>query len=182
MFERDRDRLTCAGHMASTDMALEIVRETMGLSLANETARYMFHDRVRPGSEPQSMHAREPVGGAAPKVVRDAVILMEANLEDPLPLEEIAEAVGLSQRQLERLFKRETGATPVGFYIDLRLDRARGMVTQTDMSMLEIGIASGFNAPGHFARAYKKRFGLSPGEDRISGRVPFQFRPLPARG
>lgn len=181
LFARDRDRLTCCGNMASADLALEIVRESAGLSLANETARYMFHERVRPGNESQAVDAREPVGGAAPKVVRDAVILMEANLEDPIPVEDVAEAVGLSQRQIERLFRRETGASPVRFYIDMRLDRARGMVTQTDMSILEISVACGFGSAEHFARAYKARFNLTPSEDRISGRVPFQFRPLPAR-
>lgn len=182
LFEWDRDRLTCCGGMAAADLALEVVRHTAGLELANEAARYIFHDRLRPGGESQVAHAREPVGSTTPKLLRDAVILMEANLEDPLPVEEIAGAVGLSQRQLERLFKRETGETPVRFYIDMRLDRARGMVTQTDMPMLEIAIACGFAAPGHFARAYKNRFGLVPKADRVSGRVPFQFRPLPARG
>ena len=180
LFVIDRDRLTCCGGAAASDMALEIIRLHTGMDAANAAARYIFHDRLRPGTEGQFPAHHEPVGYAAPTKLRDAIVLMERNLEDPLPLSIISEQTGLSNRQLQRLFASHTGVTPVRYYLEIRLDRARSMVTQTDMSMMEIAVACGFTSQEYFARVYKERFSLTPSEDRQEGRVPFQFRSFPS--
>ena len=180
LFVLDRDRLTCCGGMAATDMALEIIRLQQGLDLANAAGRYIFHERLRSGEEGQVPTTREPVGYAAPARLREAIILMERNLEQPLRIGEIVERLGLSQRQLERLFRRHTGVSPVRYYLDVRLDRARGLVTQTELPMVDIAVACGFGSAVQFSRTYKQRFGLVPSKDRVEGRVPFQFRSFPS--
>ena len=180
LFVIDNNRLTCCGGMASADLALEIIRLQHGIGLANASARYIFHDRLRPASEGQSPKHHQPVGYAAPAQLQQAIIQMERNLEDPLSMGEIARASGLSLRTLERLFRRHTGVSPVRYYQDVRLDRARGMITQTEMSVMEISVACGFSSPDYFSRIYKRRFGLTPSADRVEGRVPFQFRAYPA--
>ncbi len=180
MFVFDRDRLTCCGGLAAADMALEIIRLQQGIDLANAASRYIFHERLRSGSEGQLPAAQEPVDGAAPERLRDAIILMERNLEQPLRLPEIATSLGVSQRQLERLFHKYTGVSPVRYYVDVRLDRARGLVTQTEMPIVDVATGCGFGGAGQFARSYKQRFGVAPSVDRIEGRVPFQFRSFPS--
>ena len=105
---------------------------------------------------------------------------MERNLEHLLPIGAVARRVDLSQRQLERLFKRHTGVTPVRYYLDVRLDRARGLVTQTELPITDVAIACGFTGGAQFARAYKTRFNIIPSRDRVEGRVPFQFRSFPS--
>lgn len=104
---------------------------------------------------------------------------MEHNLETPLSLPDLCRQAGISQRQLDRLFRAHVGASPAQYYRDIRLDRARGLVTQTSMSMAQVAQASGFGSQDHFARAYKSRFGLPPSRDRVEGRVPFEFRAWP---
>ena len=104
---------------------------------------------------------------------------MEAHLETPLSIAGIAAAARVSQRQLNRLFDTYVGKTPSLYYRDIRLDRARGLVTQTDMALSQVALASGFASPVHFSRAYKERFGLPPRQDRVEGRVPFEFRAWP---
>ena len=121
-----------------------------------------------------------PIKGRPPHRLREAIVVMERNLEQPLKLPELARRLALSQRQLERLFQRHTGVTPLRYYVDVRLDRARGLVTQTEMQITEVAAACGFGSPIQFARAYKQRFGLPPSRDRIEGRVPFQFRSFPS--
>lgn len=180
LFVIEGNRLTCCGGMAAGDMALEIIRMQHGIDLANASARYIFHDRLRSSAEEQSPQHHEPVGYAAPYKLRQAIILMERHLETPRSLAAIATACGLSQRHMERLFREHTGVTPVRYYMDVRLDRARGMITQTEMSVLQVSVACGFASPEYFARVYRRRFGLTPREDRIAGRVPFQFRSYPA--
>ena len=176
----DANRLASCGGVASVDLALEVIRLHHGLELANAAGRYMFHERLRAGHEGQLPAQQEPTGYTAPQKLRAAIVLMESNLEQLLAIGEIAKSVGLSQRQMERLFNRHTGVSPVRYYLDVRLDRARGLVTQTDMSIFDVAVACGFTSGARFARAYRSRFGLPPSHDRIEGRVPFQFRSFPS--
>ena len=171
----DRNRLTCCGGLAAADLALELIRIHHGIDLANAAANYIFQDRLRSGEENQLSRNYQPVGYSIPKLLREAMVLMERNLEEPLRLAEIAQYLEISQRQLERLFKRYTGVTPIKYYINLRLDRARGLITQTEMSIVEIANACGFGTAEQFTRTYKKRFGIVPSIDRIEGRIPFSI-------
>ncbi|MEM7428231.1 MAG: GlxA family transcriptional regulator [Pseudomonadota bacterium] len=180
LFVFDRDRLTCCGGLAAADMALEIIRLQQGLELANAAGRYIFHDRLRAGDEGQLPEAREPVGYSAPPKLREAILIMERNLETPLRISEIAAQLDLSQRQLERLFRAHTGVSPVRYYVDVRLDRARGLVTQTELPISEVAVACGFGSAVQFTRTYRQRFGAPPSQDRVDGRVPFQFRSFPS--
>lgn len=175
----DGDRMTCCGGIAATDLALQILQEQKGAAIANAVARYIFHDRLRAPGERQEASGIEPLGATTPRRLREAIRLMGDHLEEPLSVPEIARRVGLSQRQLERLFAGNTGMSPISYYRDIRLDRARGLITQTDMPVLEVALACGFFSPEHFSRAYRLRFGIAPREDRVEGRIPFEFRAWP---
>ncbi len=179
LFVVDRDRLSSCGGMTTCDLTLEIIRLQHGIDLANAAAHYIFHERLRTSEEIQQSPSHEPVGYSAPKELRDAIILMERNLEEPLKIPEIANYLRISQRQLERLFKTYTSESPLQYYTNISLDRARGLVTQTEMPIAEIASACGFNSAEHFTRCYKKRFKIVPSNDRTEGRIPFQFRSYP---
>ena len=179
LFEFDGDRISCCGGAAATDFALHIVQGIHGNALANAAARYVFHSNMREIGTPQNPQFVEPLGAKVPEQVRIAIRAMEANLETPLPMGEICKAAEISQRQLNRLFSQYLRKTPQLYYRDIRLDRARGLVTQTSLAMSEIAFACGFSSQVHFSRAYKDRFGLPPVKDRIEGRVPFEFRAWP---
>ena len=105
---------------------------------------------------------------------------MESNVEEPLGPAEIAHHLSISQRRLERTFKKNTGVTPIRYYINIRLDRARGLITQTDMLISEVASACGFGTAEQFSRSYSSHFNISPSHDRIDGRIPFQFRSFPS--
>lgn len=174
-----RQVLTCAGGAASLDLALHILRDDHGEAMADAAARYLLHDRIRMPGELQNIGNRVPIGRTTPDGLRAAIRLMEAHLETPLPIPEIAEDIGISQRQLARLFKRHTGASPVQYYRNIRLDRGRSLITQTEMSILAIAIACGFESAEYFARAYRRRFQTTPRQDRVQGRIPFEYRAWP---
>ncbi len=175
LYAIDRTRLTSCGGVAAGDLSLDLVRRRFGANLANAVSRYIFHDRLRPATEAQVPSLQEPLGYSLPDWLRRAL----AAMEEPLPIAEIATAAGLSQRQLLRLFQDYTGVSPLRYYLDRRLDRARGMVTQTDLWMLEISVACGFSSPEYLTRCYRQRFSVTPSDDRILGRVPYQFRSFP---
>ena len=179
LFVVDGNRLTCCGGLAAVDLALHILRDLGGESLANATARYLFHHHVRGPEASQNPSNLEPFGQVTPGVVRRAIDLMEANLETPPSIPDICAQLNISQRHLGRLFKQYVRKTPVLYFRDIRLDRARGLVTQTEMKLSEVAVASGFASQVHFSRAYRARFGLPPKQDRIDGRVPFEFRAWP---
>ncbi len=175
----DRRRVTCSGGAASLDLALHLIQQSHGSALANSAARYVFAPPLRNHGAPQLPEVTEPLGNSVPQAVRDAIRVMEANLETPLPISDLCKQIGLSHRQLDRLFAQSVRKTPALYYRDIRLDRARGLVTQTQMAMAEIAVASGFSSQVHFSRAYSDRFGLPPSKDRIQGRIPFEFRAWP---
>ncbi|MFC3613361.1 GlxA family transcriptional regulator [Lutimaribacter marinistellae] len=175
----DRRRVTCCGGSATLDLALHMIQQSHGSALANATARYVFAPPLRNHGATQLPEQAEPLGNSVPTAVRAAIRVMEANLETPLSISALCEEVGLSHRQLDRLFAQCVRKTPALYYRDIRLDRARGFVTQTAMPMSEIAFASGFSSQVHFSRAYKDRFGLPPSKDRIQGRIPFEFRAWP---
>jgi AraC family carnitine catabolism transcriptional activator len=179
MFVTDGRIFTCCGGSAATDLGLRFVHSVAGENIANASARYLFHHDVRGEGQSQNPKDVEPLGFVTSGVVRDAIDLMEAHLEATLSIPAISQRLGVSQRQLGRLFRQYVQKSPVEYYRDIRLDRARGLVTQTELKFSEIAEASGFNGQAHFSRAYRNRFGLTPTADRIEGRVPFEFRAWP---
>lgn len=179
LFVVDDKVFTCCGGSAATDIALRLVHAVVGESLANATARYLFHHDVRDEEQSQNPKGVEPMGYVTPGMVRDAIDIMEANLETPVSIPDIAAQLQVSQRHLARQFTKYVQKSAVAYYRDVRLDRARGLVTQTELKLGEIAAASGFNSQVHFSRAYHARFGISPSADRVAGRVPFEFRAWP---
>jgi len=165
LYEVDRDRLTCAGGIAALDMMVELIERDHGHALAAAVAEWFLRTELRSGSAAQRMEARERFGVSNEKLLR-ALAYMEANLEDPASKQRLADVAGVSIRQLERLFAQHLGATPTGHYLDIRLDRARTLLRQTTLSVMETAMACGFVSPSHFSRAYRTRFGKSPKDER----------------
>ena len=175
---------TCCGGTASADFALQIIRRLHDDETANAAARYIFQAGIRPPGTRQNAELGEPIGATIPGILRRAIDLMEANLEHTLPIAALCTRLGISHRQLSRLFSAYVHKPPSAYYRDIRLDRARGLITQTEMPIAEIALAAGFQSHVHFSRAYRQRFGLPPIRDRVEGRVAFAYRawPMFARG
>lgn len=172
LFEVDGARLTCSGGTASMDMMLSLIAETHGRDLAAQVAEQFMHERIRDTHEHQRMSLQGRLGISHPKLLQ-VVSLMEQNLEEPLARSELARLAGLSTRQLERLFRRYLGRTPTRYYLELRLHRARALLTQTAMSILNVALACGFVSASHFSKCYREFFHKMPREERQqSGRAP----------
>lgn len=154
--------LTCCGGTASVDFALHVLQGIVGSERANAAARYIFHPSLRDHGAGQQPMDAEPLGAKVPALVKAVIAMMERNLEEPLPIPQICQRVGISHRQTDRLFAKHIRKTPALYYRDIRLDRARGLVTQTEMAISEVAVASGFSSQVHFSGAYKDRFGMPP--------------------
>jgi len=100
--------------------------------------------------------------GSRNKRLLAVIQVMHDNLENPLGIDELVEQVGISRRQAERLFKRYLGISPSKYATQLRLDRGRSLLAETDMSITEIAIACGFGSTGNFSARFRQRFGVSP--------------------
>ena len=165
VFEIDRDRLTCSGGTAALDLMLEIIGARHGRELARKVADACILDRIRSRGDPQRMPLRLRVGVSHPKLLR-AIELIETSHEHRTNQRQLAGGVGLSERQLERLFRKYLDTTPSRYARDYRLARARDLLRQTSMSVIEVAIACGFTTASHFTKSYRERFGTTPGEDR----------------
>jgi AraC family transcriptional regulator, glycine betaine-responsive activator len=165
IFEIDGSRFTCSGGTAPLDLMIHFISMDFGRALAARVADQMLHHSARQAAGPQRLDLSERTGVRHPRLL-DVIAAMEANLENPVPLAQLAEAAGLSLRQLERLFAAQLKVRPGRYYRDLRLQRARQLVQQTGMSMLQIAVATGFSSATHFAKAYGQAHGLPPRRDR----------------
>ncbi len=165
VFESDRGRLTCAGGQAAFDMLLHHIGQTHGKDIAAQVLATANLERARGPMEPQRVPLTSRLGGGQPKL-KEAVALMESNIEEPLATDDIAQLVGVSRRQLERLFKQHLDSLPSRYYTELRLNRARQLLQQSSQSILQVGLGCGFSSGGHFSSAYRARFGVTPREQR----------------
>ncbi|GAB2720677.1 GlxA family transcriptional regulator [Halomonas garicola] len=166
LYELDRRRLTCGAGTAALDMMLMLIALTHGAGLAGEVAEHLACERIRPAGEHQHVPLQNGFSHA-PESLRDAVALMEANVEEPLTALELSEHLGISRRQLERLFKKHLQTVPSRYYLDLRLQQARRLLRQSERPVGDIALVTGFSSGAHFSTAYRQRFGLAPREERL---------------
>ena len=165
----DRDRYSCAGGVAALDMMCAIIARDHGASFAREVAEWFIHPRPRTADEPQQPPTAERLALRHPLLIR-AVEMMFSHLADPLSPEQIAEQVGCSRRQLQRLFNAELGVSMMDCYREMRLKKAGELVDQTNLSMLDIALVTGFASAAHFSRLYAARFGMPPSRRRKAAR------------
>lgn len=165
LFETDRNRYTCAGATSSLDLMLYLIGQEHGDNLVQAISLQFMHDRVRSHHDKQGVVRKLQLAAKSQKLL-NIVELMEQNIEDTLPPETIACEVGISIRQVERLFRQHTRKSPAKYYMELRLEHARLLLLQTGMSITEIYIASGFSTHSHFAKSYREFYGISPSHER----------------
>ena len=165
LFEIDRDRYTCSGGTAPLDMMLNLIHRQHGGHLAVAISEEFICERIRGRNDRQRVPLRLHLGMSQPKLV-EAVSLMEANLEEPMNLDEIARHVRLSRRQLERLFQKHLHCVPTRYYLELRLARARQLLLQTPMTIVDVAFACGFVSAPHFSKCYRDYFGIPPRDER----------------
>ena len=158
-------RLTCAGHSAILDMMLHGIAAEQGEALASEIAAHLMLPGTRKPAENQPAPGIKARSSADPLLAR-ALALMEKTIEDPIPCRTIARRIGVTSRQLQRLFARALETTPVRHYQRLRLSRAHALLQQTDLSVTEIAVSAGFNSLEHFCRLYRRQFNCRPRDDR----------------
>ena len=157
--------MTSAGAMASVDMVLEVISRDHGNALALQVSEQLVSGWVRDRADHQRLQiaARYKVHNA--KVVQ-VIGRMEQHLETPLSSDALAAPLGVTRRQLERLFQEHLSVSPLQLYLRLRLERARHLLRQTSMGVIEIGLACGFASASAFSRAYRRQYAIAPSEDR----------------
>jgi transcriptional regulator GlxA family with amidase domain len=166
LFEIDRDRFTCAGGTSALDMMIAVIRDNHGDALGMTVAEALIHTAVRRPEEPQRLDLRRRLGVSDPKVLA-AIAHMEAHLETPLPVEDLAGQIGVSDRQLERLFQKHLEVSPSRYYLRLRLQRARSLLAQTSLTVLQVAVACGFTSASHFTKCYRREYGQPPRRWRL---------------
>ncbi|MFT3986929.1 GlxA family transcriptional regulator [Aestuariivirga sp.] len=161
LYVTDRDRMSCAGGAAAIDMMLDWIGRLLGKPLAVTVADQLVHFR----SMEQPGQARLPVAarfGTADRRVLAILAAMEEQCEDPLDAEALAALGGISQRQMERLFRQELNRRPMEIYLALRLEKAERLLTYSQMNMRDVGLACGFSSLPLFSRNFKAKHGRPP--------------------
>jgi transcriptional regulator GlxA family with amidase domain len=180
LFTIDRDRFTCSGGTAPLDLMLNLIRLKLGPRVSQLVSEQFIVDRVRNDTDRQYIPLRAQIGVSHRGLIRVAQ-LMEENIEKPLSLEQIAKSTGLSRRQIERLFKRDLNCVPKRYYLEMRLRRARELLLQTAMPIMDITTACGFQSPPHFSKCYRSQFGYPPSAERKLQEDPKRLSTVPTK-
>ena len=165
LFVFDRDRISCAGGQSSMDMMLKLIHDRHGNKIVTRISEQFICERIRSSDDRQRIPLHLALGSNQPKLT-EAVTLMEANIEEPISLDELSNYVGISRRQLERLFQKHLNCVPTRYYLKLRLNRARLLLLQTSKSIVDIALACGFISAPHFSKCYRDLFGIPPRDER----------------
>lgn len=165
LFEVDGNVYTCAGGTAALDMMLSLIGQDHDEGLVNAVCEQALTDRVRGPHDRQRLPLRARLGVQNTRIL-SIIEMMEANLSEPLTLIGIAAYAGLSRRQIERLFREHMGRSPARYYLEIRLDRARHLLLQSNLPVVEVAIACGFVSASHFSKCYRELYGRSPLQER----------------
>ena len=157
--------LTCSGPNSTLDMMLHVIKLAWGAGNAQAGAKVIGAERVSETDNDISNRFLR-ADSRIPDCIKESIILMESNIEDPLTIDELANLVGISRRKLERLFKSHIGVAPARYYMEYRLTRARQLIQQSNLSIFDVSIACGFVSSAHFSRTYHRYFAQSPIDTR----------------
>ncbi|MEP0071075.1 MAG: GlxA family transcriptional regulator [Marinomonas sp.] len=161
----DRKRFSCPGALSGLDMMLHLISEQHTNELATSVADELVYTQQRSHADPQRRSLQIRLNSRNSKII-EAVQLMEKNIEEPLLISDLIEHIGISNRELERLFKQHLQQTPKAFYRQLRLEKARWMLQQTCESVTAVSMACGFSSLPHFTRSYQQLFSKKPSQER----------------
>ncbi|WP_300518347.1 GlxA family transcriptional regulator [Aliiroseovarius sp.] len=160
-YEADGGLLSCGGGNAAMDMMLDVVERDHGKELALYVSDMCIYARTPHRDAPQKTAVSAALGSRNPALI-SALTHMQQNLEGDLDLGALARAARISHRQLERLFKRYLGQSPMQYLTDLRLSRAHALLNETDLVIPEIAAATGFSGTAQLAKKFKAKYGITP--------------------
>lgn len=161
----DGKRMTSSGGTASLDMMLKIIATDLGQDVSNWVADQAIYSSVRSERDEQRLSVPTRIGVRHPKLSR-VIQMMEDAIEEPVSPSVLAQEVGMSTRQLERLFRKYLDRSPKRYYMELRLQKARNLLLQTDMSVINVALACGFYSPSHFSKCYRAQYDITPYRER----------------
>ncbi len=167
VFTIDGTRMTTAGGTSSIDLLLKLIAEDYGEDLANTVADQQIYSSIRTDQDTQRLSVPTRIGVRHPKLSK-VIQMMEINIEEPISPSILASDVGMSTRQLERLFRRYLNRSPKRYYMELRLQKARNLLMQTDMSVINVALSCGFASPSHFSKCYRTHYQTTPYRERGS--------------
>jgi transcriptional regulator GlxA family with amidase domain len=165
VFTVDGNRLTTAGGTSSIDLMLKLIAEDHDEKLANAVADQLIYSSIRTDQDTQRLSVPTRIGVRHPKLSQ-VIQMMEANVEEPISPSILARDAGMSTRQLERLFRRYLSRSPKRYYMELRLQKARNLLMQTDMTVINVALACGFSSPSHFSKCYRAHYNTTPYRER----------------
>lgn len=156
---------TCSGHAATLDFAVKYLADVVGVDVAGAVCRQLLIGFPRDHSQSQVKVDYHRIRNAPPRL-KLAIDVMYDNIEEPLSLEEVARAAGVSLRQVERLLAAHLSASPGRYYRSIRFEVAKQMIAQTELTLIDIAAATGFGSAVNLTKVFKAQFGQLPRELR----------------
>ena len=160
IYLEDKRVITCAGGSSVADLAAELVRRHVGVSAEKNAVEILHIERLRVGKDVQPRNPMDlPISDGR---IKSVLAYMENNLENPVSVAQLASYMGVSRRQMERIFELDLKLSPVAAYMRLRMQRASELLARTNRPLVEVAFDSGFDNSSHFTRRFRTMFGCTP--------------------
>ncbi len=167
VFVASQRYFTASGGTAAADLMLHLIAQQHGADLSTAVADQMVYNAVREGTAAQRVSLQSRRGMRNEHLAR-AIAILEAHMDEALAPSDLADMLGISTRQMERLFGKFLNTSPKRYITEMRLHRARNLIVQTEQSITEIAMACGFNSTSHFSKVFRGHYGVSPVSHRTT--------------
>jgi transcriptional regulator GlxA family with amidase domain len=167
VFVIDGNRITTAGGTASIDLMLKIIADDHGEDLANLVADQLIYTSIRTDQDTQRLSIPTRIGVRHPKLGQ-VIRMMEQNIEDPISPAQLAKDVSHVHPAARTPVPPLPQPQPQAVLHGTRLAKARNLLMQTDMSVINVALACGFASPSHFSKCYRAHYDTTPYRERGS--------------
>lgn len=162
LFHHSGKHFTCAGGLGTASLALSIIQNEISEEMARKSASILMipYELVRSEQPALSFN------GVRSPMIRKAIRIFEETLEDPVPMIDVARRLGISVRQMERGFKLALERTAFEVREELRVKKAKELLSETSLSLLEVAVASGFTDTRSMNRSFSRQKQKAPRDYR----------------
>lgn len=162
--------ITAAGHAATAELIIGLLAPMLESPQVAELGSLLLLHTIRKSDAEQPKDIADNASLFDARVT-EAIRLMELSIAEPMSMAQLTRKAGLSTRHLERVFRRTFDVTPARFYKRLRARKARAMIEETLMPMVEIAIATGFGSSDTLAKAVREEYGMTPSKMRARHKI-----------
>jgi transcriptional regulator GlxA family with amidase domain len=159
--EKSNGVITAAGGASTVELMIGLLAPFLTSAQVAELGSRLLLNTIRK-SDAEQPKCMADNASLFDRQITHAIRVMEGNIAEPLQMTELADQIGVSTRHLERAFRSALSDTPARFYKRMRAKRAKAMIEETLLPLIDVAVATGFGSTGSLSKTVRDEYGASP--------------------